>query len=81
MLSSLILENSFIVTNDLMRDHHVNKLDETLFNRWKITHMVRYDIHINEFTYPNEYTLGMQKSLSGIKGTKAERYWKNRYGL
>ena len=23
----------------------------------------------------------MQKSLSGIKGTKAERYWKNRYGL
>ena len=23
----------------------------------------------------------MQKTLSGIKGTKAERYWKNRYGI
>jgi hypothetical protein len=23
----------------------------------------------------------MQKTLSGLKGTKAERYWKNRYGI
>ena len=66
MLSALMLENSFIISNDLMRDHHVNKLDETLFNRWKKTHMVTYDIHTNEFNYPTEYTIGIQKSLNGL---------------
>jgi pentatricopeptide repeat protein len=66
ILSSLMMEKSFIISNDLMRDHHVNKLDETLFNRWKDTHMVKYDIHTNEFSYPTEYTSGIQKFTNGI---------------
>ena len=49
-----------------MRDHHVNKLDETLFKRWKDTHMITYDIHTNDFNYPYEYTDGIQKFINGI---------------
>ncbi len=66
MLASLMFNNSFIITNDLLRDHHVNKLDETLFNRWKDTHLVSYDIHTNIFNYPKEYTIGFQTSNNGF---------------
>ncbi len=66
MLSSLILDKSYIISNDLMRDHHVNKLDETLFNRWKETHLVTYDIHTNEFNYPSEHTIGIQQYENGL---------------
>jgi hypothetical protein len=66
MLSSLMFDKSFIISNDLMRDHHVNKLDETLFNIWKETHLVTYNIHTNEFNYPSEHTLGIQTYNNGI---------------
>ena len=57
-----MIENSFVITNDQMRDHHVNKLDEKLFNRWKNNHIIQYvlDNSSFKFEYSNKYTVGFQ---------------------
>jgi len=62
LLSSFMIENSFVITNDQMRDHHVNKLDEKLFNRWKNNHIIQYvlDNSSFKFEYSNKYTVGFQ---------------------
>ena len=41
-----------VVTNDLMRDHRLDLLEERLFRRWTSCHMVAYSIqHQNETNY------------------------------
>ena len=42
LLASFMIKNSLTITNDKLKDHHVNKLDETLFNRWKNSHLTSY---------------------------------------
>ena len=68
LLLSFMFENSFVITNDQMRDHHVNKLDEKLFNRWKDTHIIKYflDNTSFKFEYPSEYTIGFQTPGNNI---------------
>ena len=67
MLASFLsdYEKTFVITNDLLRDHHVNKLDETLFKRWKDNHLTTYSSDITyvseiKLNYPLEYTIGFQ---------------------
>ncbi len=75
LLSSFMLEKSYVITNDKMRDHHVDKLDETLFNRWKQNHIINYTLDISfdkvnqirfnfTFKFPSPYTIGFQESES-----------------
>jgi pentatricopeptide repeat protein len=65
MLSSFLLTNSYVITNDLLRDHHVNKLDEVLFKRWKDNVLITYDSE--ELYYPSIYTIGTQiNTLGGL---------------
>jgi hypothetical protein len=63
MLSSFILTNSFVVSNDLLRDHHVNKLNEVLFKRWKDNILINYDY--TELYNPSKYTTGCQSYNNG----------------
>ena len=65
MLASFMsnFRKTFVITNDLLRDHHVNKLNETLFKRWKENHLVTYSYssdNVIELNYPLEYTIGFQ---------------------
>ena len=67
MLTSFMIKDSLVITNDNLRDHHVDKLDETLFKRWKEDHLVTYTKSCidNQFVlnYPLEYTIGVQKLI------------------
>ncbi len=56
LLGSFMIENSFVITNDQMRDHHVDKLDEILFNRWKKNHIINYvlDVSFNKTKQINQ---------------------------
>ena len=68
ILASLLSEckNTNIITNDLLRDHHVNKLDETLFQRWKKNYLSTYiyNYHLNkpQINFPSKWTIGTQKN-------------------
>jgi pentatricopeptide repeat protein len=63
MFASFIFNYNFIITNDQLRDHHVNKLDETLFKRWKSSTLITYDLE--KLYFPNKYSVGIQKSNQG----------------
>ena len=68
ILASLLSEckNTNIITNDLLRDHHVNKLDEILFQRWKKNYLSTYNYnhHLNksQINFPSKWTIGTQKN-------------------
>ena len=71
MLASFMsnFRKTFVITNDLLRDHHVNKLDETLFKRWKENNLVSYyysSDNVIELNYPLEYTIGVQFNENGL---------------
>jgi hypothetical protein len=63
LLAGFMIKNSWVITNDLMRDHHVDKLDEVLFKRWKDNHIVSYSGF--NITKPSLYTIGVQEHLEG----------------
>jgi hypothetical protein len=63
MFASFICNYNFIITNDQLRDHHVNKLDEKLFKRWKSNTLITYDL--DKLYFPNTYSVSIQKSTSG----------------
>ena len=71
ILTSLMIENSVVITNDLLRDHHLNKLDETLFNRWRENTLARYYFNFTRegtnvnIKYPQNYTTGFQTHSHG----------------
>jgi hypothetical protein len=63
LLSGFMIKNSIVITNDMMRDHHVDKLDEKLFKRWKDNHIASYQgMTINK---PSLYTIGVQEHMNG----------------
>ena len=66
MFISFMIKDSLVITNDNLRDHHVDKLDETLFKRWKDNHLVTYSRYRDNdqfiLNYPLEYTIGVQKT-------------------
>ncbi len=63
MFVSFIYNDNFIITNDQLRDHHVNKLDEKLFKRWKSSTLITYDL--DKLYFPNTYSEYIQKSTTG----------------
>jgi hypothetical protein len=63
MFASFIFNYNFIITNDQLRDHHVNKLDEKLFKRWKSSTLITYDLE--KLYFPDKYSVGIQKSNQG----------------
>jgi hypothetical protein len=63
LLAGFMIKNSLVITNDMMRDHHVDKLDEKLFKRWKDNQIASYQgLNINK---PSLYTLGVQEHING----------------
>ena len=63
LLAGFMIKNSLVITNDMMRDHHVDKLDEKLFKRWKDNHIASYEgLNINK---PSLYTIGVQEHMNG----------------
>ncbi len=63
LLAGFMIKNSLVITNDMMRDHHVDKLDEKLFKRWKDNHIASYE-RMN-ITKPSLYTIGVQEHMNG----------------
>ncbi len=63
LLAGFMIKNSLVITNDMMRDHHVDKLDEKLFKRWKDNHIATY--HGVDINKPSLYTIGVQEHTSG----------------
>lgn len=63
MFASFICSDNFIITNDQLRDHHVNKLDEKLFKRWKSNTLITYDLE--QLYFPIKYSVCIQKSKLG----------------
>lgn len=63
LLAGFMIKNSLVITNDMMRDHHVDKLDEKIFKRWKDNHIASYQgVTINK---PSLYTIGVQEHMNG----------------
>ena len=63
LLAGFMIKNSLVITNDMMRDHHVDKLDEKIFKRWKDNHIASYKgLNINK---PSLYTIGFQEHMNG----------------
>lgn len=63
LLAGFMIKNSLVITNDMMRDHHVDKLDEKIFKRWKDNQIASYQgLNINK---PSLYTLGVQEHMNG----------------
>jgi hypothetical protein len=82
ILASLLSEckNTNIITNDLLRDHHVNKLDEILFQRWKKNYLSTYNYnhHLNKsnINFPSKWTIGTQKNhIPVINDTNNDIKW------
>ncbi len=66
LLSSLHIPNSIVITNDLLRDHHTDKLDEYYFKKWKETHLTSYVINSDTnitLTMPILYTTSFQENI------------------
>lgn len=64
LLSSLHIPNSLVITNDLLRDHHTNKLNEYYFKKWKETHLTSYLFNQNiTITLPILYTTSFQENI------------------
>ena len=77
LLASFMIKNSLTITNDKLKDHHVNKLDETLFNRWKNSHLTSYsrnassDNLLDTKSISNSnYNFKLHKPLTYTKGTQ-----------
>eukprot|EP00760_Papus_ankaliazontas_P038941 PhM_4_TR9428/c0_g1_i1/m.67293/K18213/PRORP; proteinaceous RNase P len=55
---------TFVVTNDLMRDHHYNLLSQRSFTRWRDTCRVTYKIYppgtMAQLTFPSVHSTRMQ---------------------
>jgi hypothetical protein len=63
MFASFVHHDNFIITNDQLRDHHVNKLDEKLFKRWKSNTLITYSL--DTLYFPSKYSVCIQKSKIG----------------
>ena len=77
LLASFMIENSLTITNDKLKDHHVNKLDETLFNRWKNSHLTSYSRNASSDNLLDSksissfnYNFQLNKPLTYTKGTQ-----------
>ena len=75
LLASFMIENSLTITNDKLKDHHVNKLDETLFNRWKNSHLTSYSRNASSDNLLDtnssfNYNFKLHKPLTYTKGTQ-----------
>lgn len=75
LLASFMIENSLTITNDKLKDHHVNKLDETLFNRWKNSHLTSYSRNASSDNLLDSkssfnYNFQLHKPLTYTKGTQ-----------
>jgi hypothetical protein len=64
LLSSLHIPKSLVITNDLLRDHHTDKLNEYYFKKWKETHLTSYVFNQNiTLTRPILYTTSFQENI------------------
>ena len=68
LLLSLHIPKSLVITNDLLRDHHTNKLNEYYFKKWKETHLTSYAFNQNsdtniKLTSPILYTTSFQENI------------------
>ena len=48
-----------VITNDKMRDHRLDLLEERAFRRWRCSHMVNYDFAEFDETPPNEREISL----------------------
>lgn len=77
LLASFMIEKSITITNDQMRDHHVDKIDSNLFYRWRERHVASYCVieqdgsNVMEVNMPLPYSMGFQEIVgehSLVKG-------------
>jgi len=67
LLASFLIEKSITITNDMMRDHHVDRIDSNLFYRWRERHVANYNVketqygNTMEVEMPLPYSIGFQK--------------------
>jgi hypothetical protein len=69
LMASFLIERSITITNDQFRDHHDDKIDSTLFYRWRERHVASYNItrtsehngNLLEVKLPLPYSIGFQE--------------------